>query len=551
MTPDGTAPVSSIACSGGCAPWHSAAPVTVTLSASDGGSGVGQILYSTDGSAPSTVYAGPFTVSAQGTTTVRFAATDAVGNAETAQSQTVRIDATAPTAPALAFSAFSNAVATGTDVFYNPALAGGFTVTPSSTDGESGVSSYSLPPLGSGWSESAGAYTFAAAAADPVEPLSVTATNGSGLTSAPTSFTVSADSTAPASTATCNGAACSAGWYTSCPVSVALVASDGGAGVDQIRYTTDGSDPTILTGSAYVSAIDVTGEGMTTVKFRAFDRVGNTEAVQSIQVRLDTIDPQTTIDTGPSGSLSDTSAAFTFSSDEAGSTFECRLDGGAFAACSSPTSYSGLVDGSHTFQVRAIDPALRTDATPASRTWTVDTVAADTTITIAPAASTNSTSASFSFTRERRRPELRVQARRGRLQPPARAPRSYASLTEGSHTFSVRARDAAGNRDATPATHTWTVDTTAPDTSIVSAPSDPSASATPTFSFGSTESPATFEVNLDAAGWVAAATPLTISPPSPTARTRCRCARPTPPATRTRAPRATRGSSTPQRRPAR
>jgi len=41
---------------------------------------------------------------------------------------------------------------------------------------------------------------------------------------------------------------------------------------------------------------------------------------------------------------------------------------------------------------------------------------------------------------------------------------SYSALTDGTYEFSVRALDAHGNKDATPETFTWTVDTTAPET---------------------------------------------------------------------------------------
>jgi hypothetical protein len=87
----------------------------------------------------------------------------------------------------------------------------------------------------------------------------------------------------------------------------------------------------------------------------------------------DTEPPDTAIDTGPAGIVNSGSARFSFSSSEPNSTFECRLDGTPFSVCSSPKDYSALADGPHTFEVRAIDVEGNTDATPTSRTWTVDT----------------------------------------------------------------------------------------------------------------------------------------------------------------------------------
>jgi Ca2+-binding RTX toxin-like protein len=71
-----------------------------------------------------------------------------------------------------------------------------------------------------------------------------------------------------------------------------------------------------------------------------------------------------------------TKTTFGFLSNDDEATFECKLDDGDFEACTSPKEYLGLSEGSsHTFEVRAVDPAGNTDTTPASRDWTVDTIA--------------------------------------------------------------------------------------------------------------------------------------------------------------------------------
>jgi parallel beta helix pectate lyase-like protein/thrombospondin type 3 repeat protein len=91
---------------------------------------------------------------------------------------------------------------------------------------------------------------------------------------------------------------------------------------------------------------------------------------------LDLTPPETTITSGPTGTVTSGDATFAFSSSESGSSFECSLDGAPWGRCSSPRSQAGLANGTHKFDVRAIDSASNTDASPAERAWTVQ-VASD------------------------------------------------------------------------------------------------------------------------------------------------------------------------------
>ena len=115
-------------------------------------------------------------------------------------------------------------------------------------------------------------------------------------------------------------------------------------------------------------------QGRHTFRVRANNgrAVDSTPAVRTFTV--DTVKPQTTIQSGPSGETNDPTPSFTFSSSEPG-TFQCKLLTSTFRKCSSPyVPASPLPDGTHTFKVRARDRAGNLDPTPASRSFSVERV---------------------------------------------------------------------------------------------------------------------------------------------------------------------------------
>jgi polysaccharide biosynthesis protein PslG len=89
----------------------------------------------------------------------------------------------------------------------------------------------------------------------------------------------------------------------------------------------------------------------------------------------ETTPPQASITSGPSqGSVTrDSTPSFSFSSNEAGSTFICHFDAQPYSPCASPfTPSSPLSNGTHAFFVTAID-APGNESAAVSRSFTVDT----------------------------------------------------------------------------------------------------------------------------------------------------------------------------------
>ena len=216
--------------------------------------------------------------------------------------------------------------------------------------------------------------------------------------------------------------------------------------------------------------VNVPDNTTTTLSARATDATANDSSCSnSFDYIEDSTAPDTTIDTGPSDPTNDSTPEFTFSSDEGSSTFECRVDGGSFSACTSPHATASLADVSHTFEVRATDSANNTDPTPASSTFTVDSTISDTdppqtTIDSAPADPTNDDTPEFTFSADEGGStfECRLDSSDPGDWQSCSSPKSYGPLADGSHTFEVRATDQASNTDPTPASHTWEIDTSAP-----------------------------------------------------------------------------------------
>ena len=226
-------------------------------------------------------------------------------------------------------------------------------------------------------------------------------------------------------------------------------------------------------------------DGSYVFRVQARDQAGNLGLARTASFRVDTVSPGVGIDSGPSGLVQSRSASFAFSSTDTTASFECALapTKPVFTACSSATSYDALVDGTHTFQVRAKDAAGNVGA-PVSRTFTVDATRPVVTVQTAPAALTRDTSPVFGFSTSE------TSSTSCSLVPNAAAdsfsactsPVAFNGLADGRYRFAVKAVDPAGNTSAV-VTKVFVVDTTAPTRSITTKPAAFTTDTAPTIAF--------------------------------------------------------------------
>ncbi len=184
----------------------------------------------------------------------------------------------------------------------------------------------------------------------------------------------------------------------------------------------------------------------------------------------DTQPPETLLTTVPPALSASRSATFAFTGTDnvtppAGLTFQCQLDGGVLSACTSPRTYTELSEGTHRFQVQAVDQAGNIDPTPATFTWRVDTLAPLTTnvvaapnpvqvgvsltltATLSDVNRGGSNLASAEYSIEGSSTFVAMSAQDGAFDSPTESGTATvpAFTAAGVYTFCVRGGDAAGN----------------------------------------------------------------------------------------------------------
>jgi peptidoglycan/xylan/chitin deacetylase (PgdA/CDA1 family) len=474
---DTTAPVSQIKCdNAACQSGYYNHSVSATLSATDtGGSGLKEIRYTTNGSNPTTsspLYTGPITVNS--TTTIKYRAWDNAGNAEAVKSQLISIDTAKPTS---AIQCNGGACAS---TFYNQSVSTTFT---GSDTGGSGLNGIRYTTDGSTPTGSSPLYV--PGSSSPVSVGSTTTIKflaqdkAGNLEATVHSQAISVDTAKPTSAIQCNGASCSSGFYNA-PVSATLSGTDtGGSGLKNIRYTTDGSNPT---GSSpiYTSAIAV--NSTTTIKFRAEDNAGNVESpVKSQTITIDTVGPTSAIQCDAaacSSSFYNHAVSATLSGSDTGGSglknIRYTTDGSSPTASSPIYSSAINVGSTTTIKWRAEDNAGNVESPVRSQTIQVDTTKPTSSIECNGASCSSGfynapVSATLSATDNSGGSGVKnIRYTTNGADPTGSSPIYTAPIPVNSTTtIKFRAEDNAGNVESSIQSQTITIDTAKPTSSIL------------------------------------------------------------------------------------
>ena len=172
-------------------------------------------------------------------------------------------------------------------------------------------------------------------------------------------------------------------------------------------------------------------------------------------------------DTGSPGDGITKNPAISYSTPAPGDHLLYKVDGGSFSATMPVFATDHSADGAYTVSVEEVDSVGHTSAI-SSLSFTLDTTVPTETFVIKPALVTNSTSATFSYTATdpiaggiASGVAYQEASLDGAGFAQVTGSTSLTGLSDGAHTFAVRAVDVAGNVGVA-VSYGWTVDTIAP-----------------------------------------------------------------------------------------
>jgi len=223
---------------------------------------------------------------------------------------------------------------------------------------------------------------------------------------------------------------------------------------------------------------------------------------------VDTVPPDTAIDSVPPEPSSGFSASFGFHSSEQDAGFQCQLDAAQPQACGPGKTYFILPDGTHVFRVWSSDQATNSDPSPATHVFNVDTRIGDRTppntkITSAPPGTSTSPAAGFTYVSSEAGSSFQCSLDDRPMTACPASGTGYGRRKNGRHVFRVRAVDRAGNADPAPATYAWNIRAPLPETLLTRVPRGitylrgKEKKATVSFGFGAGEPRARFRCRVD------------------------------------------------------
>lgn len=233
-------------------------------------------------------------------------------------------------------------------------------------------------------------------------------------------------------------------------------------GLTQGQFTVRFAD---CTGERRLGAVWFGGGGDPASAVPVTATAGQVRADVDAVLSVDDAAPDTVVTGGPAeGAVVAGAPTYSFATaaPETDATFQCRLDGGSWFTCAEEFSYVSVRGGLNTFEVRATDQSGNTDPTPARRTFVFDEGPPETRITAGPAeGAVARSSVTFAFDGQPAFDTARLECRLDAgAWSTCTSPRTLTNLTDGSHTFAVRAVDAYDQADPTPATRGFVVDST-------------------------------------------------------------------------------------------